>query len=98
MKFRVSVLFRLTGLLGAAHRRQRKAMMPAFGQATSNELLPRFIAVVDKASRPRQVDSISTKQDDDSLRQRGKTYLQNPPMDRWKSMFPDGSVELPSMC
>ncbi|KAF9789640.1 cytochrome P450 [Thelephora terrestris] len=34
---------------GAAHRRQRKAMMPAFGLSASRELLPRFVEVVDKS-------------------------------------------------
>ncbi|KAF9789656.1 cytochrome P450 [Thelephora terrestris] len=33
---------------GATHRRQRKAMMPAFGLTASRELLPRFVEVVDK--------------------------------------------------
>ena len=47
---RSSVLFQLTSSLGAVHKRQRKCMMPAFGQTASRELLPRFIEVVDKAS------------------------------------------------
>ncbi|KAF9787463.1 cytochrome P450 [Thelephora terrestris] len=33
---------------GEAHRRQRKAMMPAFGLTTSREYLPRFIEVIEK--------------------------------------------------
>jgi hypothetical protein len=49
--FRIGIVFQLILLLGAAHRRQRKAMMPAFGLTASRELLPRFTEVVDKASR-----------------------------------------------
>ena len=46
-----SFFFQLILSPGADHRRQRKAMMPAFGLTASRELLPRFTEVVDKVTQ-----------------------------------------------
>ena len=49
-RFSISSRLKLIQCTGEAHRRQRKAMVPAFGLTTSREYLPRFIEVIDKVS------------------------------------------------